>query len=100
MKLGEVLHIFRIVNNKKVKDVAKELQCSNSFIMEFEADGKKLNSEMLKKLAKVYKVTPSQIFYIQEMSCANNWSFQKTLYEVLTQWLKNNDPEWLKSRMN
>ena len=99
MKLGEVLRIFRIANNKKVKDVAKELQCSNTFITEIEANRKKPSLETVKKLARCYEVTASQILLIHEESGENDWNFQKTLYEALIQWFKTNNPEWLETRI-
>ena len=100
MTLGEVLRIFRITSNKKVKEVAETLQCSSTFITEIEGNRKKPSLETIKKLARCYEVTASQILLIHEKSIEEDWNFQKTLYEALIQWFKTNNPEYLKTRKN
>lgn len=98
MTLGEVLRIFRVVSNKKVKDVAKELQCGSAWITDLESNRKKPSLETVKKLAKCYEVTVSQILCVHEKSIENDWSFQKTLHEALIQWFKTNNPGYLNDK--
>lgn len=90
MKLGEVLRIFRIINDKSVKEVANELGCSITHVSDVEHNRKNAGLDRIKKFAGVYKVNASQVFSIQESSALNNWNFQKTMYEALLEWFKSN----------
>lgn len=90
MKLGEVLRIFRIINDKTVKQVANELGCAISPVCDVEHGRRNLSWDRIKKFADVYKVDASQIFTIQERSTLNNWNFQKTMHEALLEWFKSN----------
>jgi transcriptional regulator with XRE-family HTH domain len=95
MEIGDVLRIFRIINDKKIKEVAEEVHCSSTNICDIEANRKKPTLKKLQKLAICYNVTTAQVLLIHEMSIENCWNFQKTMYEALIQWFKTNEPEYL-----
>ena len=90
MKIGEVLRIFRIINDKSVAEVANEAGCSCSYVYDVEDDKKNAGLDRIKKFAGVYRVNASQIFSIQERSVSENWSFQKTMLEALLEWFESN----------
>ena len=100
MKLGEILRIFRIISNKKVKDVAKTVKFRSSFITDIERHRKYPNYDTIKRLAECYEVTVEQVLLIHEESVKNEWDYQKTLHESLLQWFETNNPEYLKTIAN
>lgn len=95
MQIGEVLRIFRIIADKKIKEVSDELGIVSTYICDIEKCRKNLSLEKLKLFAQCYGIGADIILYIQEMSIKENWTFEKTLHMALIEWFKINEPEYL-----
>ena len=64
--LNECLRLFRIFHDKKLIDLAKELQISPSYLSEIESGKKKPSIDIINKYAKIFKIKPSTILFFSE----------------------------------
>lgn len=65
-KLNEALRLVRVFHDKKIKDLAEELNVSPSYITDIEKGNKKPSLEMVNKYAKVFKTTSSALLFFSE----------------------------------
>lgn len=93
--LSETLRCIRVANeNMKVKEVAKEIGISWSYISEIETNKKKVSLKTLKKLSSLYNIPLSKIMELDEYNDeCTDFSFQKTLIKVLEYYIANNECE-------
>lgn len=64
--LGEALRLLRVLNDKKLSDLAKAFDISPSYLSEVENDKKKPNFELLESYSKYFGVRPSAILFFAE----------------------------------
>ena len=64
--IGEALRLFRVFHDKKANELAKELNISLSYICEIEKGSKRPSIDIIENYARVFKTTPSTIFYYVE----------------------------------
>lgn len=64
--LNECLRLFRIFHDKKMVNLAKELEISPSYLSEIESGKKQPSIEIIEKYAKIFKTTPSAILFFSE----------------------------------
>ena len=64
--LSECLRLFRVFHDKKLIELAKELDISPGYLSEIESGKKPPSMELIKKYAKVFKTTPSAILFFSE----------------------------------
>lgn len=65
-KLNEALRLVRVFHDKKIKDLAVELEVSPSFITDIEKGKKKPSLELVNKYAKVFNTTKSALMFFSE----------------------------------
>lgn len=65
-KLNEALRLVRVFHDKKIKDLAIELEVSPSFITDIEKGKKKPSLELVNKYAKVFNTTKSALLFFSE----------------------------------
>ncbi|DAB10113.1 TPA: transcriptional regulator [Candidatus Gastranaerophilales bacterium HUM_16] len=65
-KLNEALRLVRVFHDKKIKDLAAELDVSPSFITDIEKGNKKPSLELVDKYAKVFNTTKSALLFFSE----------------------------------
>lgn len=65
-KLNEALRLVRVFHDKKIKDLAAELDISPSFITDIEKGNKKPSLELVDKYAKVFNTTKSALLFFSE----------------------------------
>lgn len=65
-KLNEALRLVRVFHDKKIKDLAIELEVSPSFITDIEKGKKKPSLELVDKYAKVFNTTKSALMFFSE----------------------------------
>ena len=59
----ETLKEYRIKNNLSYKNMADKLGISKTFYWQIENDKRRLSYERAIEIAKIFKVTPDEIFY-------------------------------------
>lgn len=90
MKIGEVLKIFRLINDMKEKETAEKIAGTISFVSSIEANRINPIIDTVKRFAKAYNVEYGQIVDIYEQSEKNSWDYNKTMQKALIEWFKNN----------
>ena len=65
-KLNEALRLVRVFHDKKIKDLAGELDVSPGYITDIEKGNKKPSLELVKKYAEVFKTTSSALLFFSE----------------------------------
>jgi transcriptional regulator with XRE-family HTH domain len=90
MKMGEVLKIFRLINDIKENEAAKRIAGTISFVSSIESGRVNPICETIKRFAKAYNVDPAQILFVQKESEKNNCDYRKTMQSALIEWFKNN----------
>lgn len=64
--LGEALRLIRVFHDKKLVELAKELNTSPSYLSEIENQKKIPSIELLAKYAEVFETAPSALMYFSE----------------------------------
>ena len=64
--LNECLRLFRVFHDKKLIELAEELDISPSYLSEIESGKKQPSIEIVKQYAKIFKTTPSAILFFSE----------------------------------
>ena len=64
--LNECLRLFRVFHDKKLIELAEELEISPSYLSEIESGKKQPPIELINKYAKIFKTTPSAILFFAE----------------------------------
>lgn len=70
--LNEALRLVRVFHDKKIKDLAKELDVSASYITDIEKGNKKPSLELINKYAEVFSTTTSALLFFSEELAENN----------------------------
>lgn len=83
MKIGEIIKIFRIVNQVTTCQLAEKVEVTQTFITKIEKGRKQVPPRLLEKIAEAFDIEEDVIIKISRDSEKNSWSFQKTLFEVL-----------------
>lgn len=93
--LGETLRCIRAAyENMSVKEVAKGIGISSSYISEIENNKKKPSLKTLNKLSILYKIPLSKIMELDEYNDkCTDLSFQRTLLRILEYYIANNECE-------
>ena len=77
-KLNEALRLVRVFHDKKIKDLANELEVSSGYVTDIEKGNKKPSLELVGKYAKIFKTTSSALlFFAEELDEEKNRSFCK-----------------------
>ena len=64
--LNECLRLFRVFHDRKLVELAKDLEISPGYLSEIESGKKPPSMELIKKYAKIFKTTPSAILFFSE----------------------------------
>ena len=88
MKFGETIKLFRIANNCTTKELAERAGVTSSYVSQIEKLKRDVTCEKLKKIAGVFGVSISTLARISETSERENWSYKKTLLEILKLYVK------------
>ena len=70
--LNEALRLVRVFHDKKIKDLAKDLDVSASYITDIEKGNKKPSLELINKYAEVFSTTTSALLFFSEELAENN----------------------------
>lgn len=65
-KLNEALRLVRVFHDKKIKELAEELNVSPSYITDIEKGNKKPSLELINKYASVFQTTSSALLFFAE----------------------------------
>lgn len=63
---GDALKLIRILNDKKSKELAEELEISPSYLSQIENNKKKPSFEIMDKYSKVFNMRVSAIIFFSE----------------------------------
>jgi len=64
--IGEALRLIRVFHDKKLVELARELDISTSYLSEIENDKKRPNLALIEKYAEVFNTKPSSILFFSE----------------------------------
>lgn len=64
--IGETIRLIRVYNDKKLTEVARELDVSAGYLSEIENDKKRPTLEFIERYAKHFDVRPSAILFFDE----------------------------------
>jgi len=81
--LGNVLRLLRIANDLTIKELAKKMDVSSTYISEIEANNKKPSLEIITKYSNVLNVNRSSIMFFDEEGEKNGYNYQKLLLDIL-----------------
>ncbi|MFI3300740.1 MAG: helix-turn-helix transcriptional regulator [Candidatus Gastranaerophilales bacterium] len=65
-QLNEALRLIRVFHDKKIKDLAEELEVSSGYVTDIEKSNKKPSMDIIEKYAKVFNTTPSTLLFFSE----------------------------------
>jgi transcriptional regulator with XRE-family HTH domain len=63
---GEALRLIRILNNKKSKDLAEQLEISSSYLSQIENNKRKPTLEIIVKYADIFSMRASTLLFLLE----------------------------------
>jgi transcriptional regulator with XRE-family HTH domain len=64
--IGETIRLIRVYNDKKLTEVARELDVSPGYLSEIENEKKRPTLEFIERYAKHFDVRPSAILFFNE----------------------------------
>jgi len=88
MKIGNTIKMFRIANGYTIKELAKYSGVSSAYISMVENSDRELSGKMLKKISGAFGVSISALTRISELSEQENWEDKRTLFEILSLYVK------------
>lgn len=64
--MGEALRLIRVFHDRKLGDLAKDLDISPSYLSEIEHGKKQASLELIKKYAQIFETKPYVIMFFSE----------------------------------
>jgi Predicted transcriptional regulators len=81
--LGNVLKLLRIANEMSMKDLARKMDVSSTYISEVEANNRNPSLDMLSKFSTALGVSKSTILYFDEEGAKHSYTYKKLLLDIL-----------------
>ena len=81
--VDEALRLLRVYHDKKVKDMAKELGISASFLSEIEKGKKQPTLKLLKKFSEVFNITISAVLRFSENLRNNYFDTKNKIQKII-----------------
>ncbi len=65
-QLSEALRLIRVFHDKKIKELADEMEVSSGYISDIENNKKKPSMDIIQKYANYFNTTPSALLFFAE----------------------------------